>query len=349
MPPEEILILFRDWSEQADLVVEILRAWGMNVHADEPGSLRAEPSVSALRAAARLPLQEWEIEQVVRLLRNGQLCPEWPDCDHQALATAASVIQSTSVFRGVDQLLQELDRAAHDEIPSRNSNQRHSRELIMRGRELVKQLFDLLIPIEQSRTWSRQVAQLRNVARGLGLEKPGATALDTLWDFLDDHALVLDRLGLADRLLSWRNFLEEVEAIVAEIPVPAASSPWASIQVTTVNRAAGVQADHIILADLVEGSFPERASIEPFLALRAGDAPGLHCRTTYGKEMCRFLRVHGVRGEQPDPGLPHDQQQRTGTSPSGLPGSCSRPVDTGSRRSLPHSVFPDSSGAPGTL
>ena len=111
VPGEEILILFRNWSEQADLVVEVLRSWGLNAHADEPGSLQTEPAVSALRMAARLPLQEWETEQVVRLLRNGQVRPAWPNCDRLALASAASVIKATSAFRGRQQLLRELDRA----------------------------------------------------------------------------------------------------------------------------------------------------------------------------------------------------------------------------------------------
>src|SRR5208337_2907592 len=60
VPGEAILILFRNWSEQADLVVEVLRSWGLNAHADVRASLQAEPAVSALRMAARLPLQEGE-------------------------------------------------------------------------------------------------------------------------------------------------------------------------------------------------------------------------------------------------------------------------------------------------
>ena len=151
----------------------------------------------------------------------------------------------------------------------------------------------MLAPTEQARTWSGQVAQLRQVARGLGLDAAGATSLDTLWDSLDDHALVLDRLERGDELVTWSNFVEEMEAIVAEIPIDPTASAWGSIRVTTIVRAAGARADHVILAGLEEGSFPERGSIEPFLALRAGKVPDLPCRTAYGKEMCRFLRVLG--------------------------------------------------------
>jgi len=291
VPSEEILILFRNWSGQAELVVEVLRCWGLNAYSDERRSLQAEPIVSALRSAARLPLQEWETEQVARLLRNGQLRPAWPDCDRLALASAASVIKAASTFRGHQQLLRELDRALQQPPEPRNPPDR-----IRKARNLAERLFDLLTPMEQERPWSGHVAQLRQVARGLGLDASGATSLDTLWDCLDDHALVLDRLGRGLEPMTWSDFVAEMDAIVAEIRIDPTNPAWGSIRVTTVDRAGGAGADHVILADLEEGSFPERASIEPFLALRAGKTPDLPSRTAYGKEMCRFLRVLGSAG-----------------------------------------------------
>jgi hypothetical protein len=48
-------------------------------------------------------------------------------------------------------------------------------ERIRQARELVEQLFGLLGPMEQARPWSGHVAQLRQVARGLGLDAAGAT------------------------------------------------------------------------------------------------------------------------------------------------------------------------------
>ncbi len=291
VPGEEILILFRKWTEQADLVVEVLRSWGMDAAADERGSLQAEPAVSALRMAARLPLQEWETEQVVRLLRNGQVRPAWPNCDRLALASAASVIRAASTFRGHQQLLRELERSLQQPPDPRNPPER-----IRQARDLVERLFLLLIPTEQARPWSGHVAQLRQVARGLGLDAAGATSLVSLWDCLDDHTDVLDRLGRGVEPVPWSEFVAEMDAIVAEIRIDPTTSAWGSIRVTTVDRAAGARADHVILAGLEEGSFPERASIEPFLALRAGEAPDLSCRTVYGQEMRRFLRVLGSAG-----------------------------------------------------
>ncbi len=50
----------------------------------------------------------------------------------------------------------------------------------------------------------------------------------------------------------------------------------------------------MILADLEEGVFPDRASVEPFLALAAGAEPDLASRMAYGREMCRFLHALGA-------------------------------------------------------
>ena len=340
VPGEEILILFRNWSEQANLVVEVLRSWGLNADTDEPGSLRTEPAVSALRAAVRLPLQEWETDRVVRLLRNGQFRPAWPGCDRLALASAASVIQSTSAFRGRQQLLRELDRALLEHDHPRNPPER-----IRQAIDVVKRLFDLLVPLEQARTWSNQVAQLRQVARDLGLNVHGATSLDTLWDSLDDHALVLNRLGRGDVLVTWSNFVEEMETIAAETAIDPTAFDPGSIRVTTLERARGARADHIILADLVEGSFPERAerssrtwSFEPV------DGPDLACRTGYGKEMCRFLRA-GFRPARPDPDLSDNRWQGSGAAAGGVPRPASGPADSRQPGKLANGVFSVSSGA----
>ena len=109
--PEDILVVFRHWSAEADGVLETLRAWGVPAHADVSSAIEAAPAVSALRLAIRLPLEDWETELIVSLLRHGQFCPPWPGVHRHELATAAGAIKATLVFRGRGQLLLGLDRA----------------------------------------------------------------------------------------------------------------------------------------------------------------------------------------------------------------------------------------------
>ena len=107
--PDEILVLFRHWSDEADLVLETMQAWGIPAHADVHHALRSEPAVSALGLATSIPLQEWETELIVRLLRHGMIRPTWPGADQLALAGAASTIKASQVFRGREPLLRGMD------------------------------------------------------------------------------------------------------------------------------------------------------------------------------------------------------------------------------------------------
>ena len=109
--PEEILIVYRHWTDEAELALEMLRAWGLPAHAEIAGPLQGEPAAAALRLAASIPLHDWETELIIRLLRHGQFRPAWPGADRLGLARAASTIKATGVFRGSAQLLGSLDRS----------------------------------------------------------------------------------------------------------------------------------------------------------------------------------------------------------------------------------------------
>ncbi len=224
VPGDDVLVLFRKWSEQAAHVVDVLRTWEVSPHADEPEPLQLEAAVSVLLSAARLPGEDWETEQIVRLLRNGLVCPAWPECGPMVLASAASILRSVSTFRGREPLLRELDLAIeepdeHGPPPDR----------LRATRAVVGRLFGVLDQVRQARTWSGQAAELRLLARALGLDPgPGARAgagaggrLEALWDSLDDHALAIDSLGRGSDLLSWDDFVEELGAIAAEITMAA--------------------------------------------------------------------------------------------------------------------------------
>jgi ATP-dependent helicase/nuclease subunit B len=285
---EEILILFRHWSDEADLAVETLRAWGIPAHAEVPRPLRCEPAVSALRLAITIPLQEWETELIVRLLRHGMVRPAWPRADRLALATAASTIKASLVFRGREQLLRGLDmmlaRHAEDDVEYERAGQ---------ARAVAERLLEVLMPLDQPRRWADQVDELHRVAGELGMMDPSHSELDPLWDALDDQADMLERLGRGEQSWTWADFAAEIDAIVFEARVPPPVPAPGSILLATVDQAEGARASHLILADLAEGTFPARAAVEPLLALGPGDEPDRLSRLGFAREMLRFLRVLG--------------------------------------------------------
>jgi RecB family exonuclease len=291
--PEEILVLFRRWSDEADEAVETLRAWGLPAVALVPGPLAQEPAVSALRLAITIPLQEWESELVVRLLRHGQIRPAWPRTDRLTLSTAASTIQAIPVFRGHEKLVQELDRA----LARCETDAGIEAERIRQARAIAVRLFEVLSPLDQPRTWSAQVAELRRVSDALGVAAGHAEVLDPLWDALDDRSDVLERLGRDGTSRSWTQFVAEVGAVISEACAPLQAAAPGSIAVATVELAEGARARYVITAGLCEGAFPARAAVERLLNLAPGDEPDLATRQSFSREMMRFLRVLGSARE----------------------------------------------------
>ena len=55
--------------------------------------------------------------------------------------------------------------------------------------------------MDEPRPWSGQAALLRQVAGALGIGVGEVSELDPLWDALDDHSDVLERVGRGDRSL----------------------------------------------------------------------------------------------------------------------------------------------------
>ena len=300
--PEEIVILFRDWSEQADVAVEVLRAWGIPVQAEPIRPLSADPAVAALLLAIGLPIEEWVTERLIRLLRHGQVRPDWPGADPLSLAAAASVLKTSLVFRGRDPLRRKLDR-----IITEDKGRSVKAERARLARQIVEKFFAMLDPLVRSRTFAEQVEQLVRVAEVLGLGASDAArpagpqagsasdsdGLDALREALEDQADLLDRLGRGETPWSWPAFVREVESVVLELRAPAEPPRPGSVRMTTVDQVEGARARFIILADLAEGTFPAREAVEAFLALHPGAQPDAASRLAFSREMLRFLRVLG--------------------------------------------------------
>ena len=106
------------------------------------------------------------------------------------MAAAASVIKTSSVFRGREPLLRWLDRTIAD-----GKGRTVKAERARLARDLVAKLFALLAPLDQPRRFSAQVDQLVAIAETLHLGGSDGAALDQLRDALEDQADVLDRLG----------------------------------------------------------------------------------------------------------------------------------------------------------
>lgn len=298
IPPDEILVVFPRRDEQAEAAVEAMRGAGLLVGDDSATPLDRDPAVSATLQVSRLPLEDWEVELVVRILRNGQVRPDWQDVDRMAMAEAASMLRELSVFRGKAQILTALARAiARDEEGPNEAETRRRREKVAQARRAYPILEDLIGAVDSlnlSRPWSDHASGLRHATELLGIGRRDPRALEALWDALDDRAEVFDRLGRGTVAVTWRDFVEELTDLAAETPLPRPAPPPGSIRTATIDEIEGVRAGHVLVVGLEEGGFPRRPAVQRFLALKPGEEPDRAAREAYSAEALRFARVLGA-------------------------------------------------------
>lgn len=290
--PDDVLVVFPQWDDQADVVCETLRRAGLPVHDGAPRALDLDPSIAALLQAARLPLEDWETELVVRLLRNGQLHPAWEDAAGLGLAEAASAIHDAPVFRGSRQILKALARAMTR--AERDGRETHAAHRLQRAHRVAERLIATLDALNQPRPWSGHVLALKTAAAELGLGRRDGLALDALWDALDDRSDVLEKLGRGAESIGWSEFVGALGPLAAETPQPQPMAEPGAIRTASVDEVEGCRASFVLLVGLAEGSFPRRSSAQRFLATRPGEEPSASARLGHAKETLRFLRVLGA-------------------------------------------------------
>ncbi len=303
VPPDDVLIVFPSRDEQSEAAVEALRAAGIAVADSGAVPLDRDPAVAATLQTARLPLEDWEVDLVVRLLRNGRFQPDWKGADDKKIdrlapAEAASILQRSPVFRGKDRILAELARVIA--LPEEGANEAETKrrqETVARARRahpILKRLIETVDVLNRPRPWVEHAAGLRRAVESLGFADGGSPALETLWDALDDRAEVRDRLGRGAEATTWANFVEELTDVAAEVPRPRSAAPPGSIRTAAVDEADGARAPHVLVVGLTEGSFPRRDAVRRLLALKPGEAPDDAARLAYSAEALRFARLLGA-------------------------------------------------------
>ena len=289
VPADEILVLFRRWSDPAEVTVEMMRDWGIAIQVDAARPLARDPAVAALLLAIGLPTDDWSTDRLIRLLRNGHLKPGWPGSDPLSMAASASIVKTSSIFRGREPLLNWLDRRASD---GKGATLKAARARL--ARELIDRLFELLGRLDEPRPFADQMDRMFEAAESLGIGRgEDLPALDRFRESLEDRADALNQLGRGETPRKWSDFVKDVEALASDVTIPPCPASSPSVRISTLDDAEGARAGHIILADLAEGTFPAPDAVERFLAIRPGNRPDDETRRIYSREMLRFLRAIG--------------------------------------------------------
>lgn len=297
VPPEEILVVFRRWDDAAGLAADVAKAWGLPVAGGRWGPLASMPAVAALRLAAAVAAEDWDVARLVRLLRHGQVRPDWPElAEPLAMTRAATALTESRAFRGRDVVRDALRRAAVEPGPGDESpDLRRRRRRAARARiaeAIVGRLGSIYDTLARPGPWADQVDRLRRLADALGIGRvDGRPALESLYLALDEHGPALDGGKRAGRNWTWASFVREVDRVARELELPTGPEPVGAVRFATVDEAEGVRARHVILAGLVEGTFPAREAI---LSDRAAEPDDPEPSRSFGREMLRFLRVVGA-------------------------------------------------------
>ncbi|MFO0960468.1 MAG: PD-(D/E)XK nuclease family protein [Isosphaeraceae bacterium] len=291
--PEELAIVVSRHNEASREIARTLASWGIAASPPKPSKLAADPGVAALLLAMAIPAEDWDAVRLVRLLRNGQIRPRAGrgDADDPLrMAKAASAVRDLRIFRDRDRILEALHRQAHDDPDPTDPEDARRRVRIARARAawpIVRGLADLLNAEARAGRWDEQAARLGRIADRLGIDRD-RPAVDLLFGAIEDHGDALERLGGGDRIRSWIQFTQEIQALARDLDAPVATEPPSAVPIQAVEEVIGLKPRCVILADLVEGCFPDRAVVtldpEPDAA--------------YAREMARYLEALGLPSER---------------------------------------------------
>ena len=130
--------------------------------------------------------------------------------------------------------------------------------------QILDRLAKLLDGVDEPATWEDHVFRLDRLAGSLGFADMGAAnrPLETLLACLAEVSEIRLRLGRGSEMLRWGEFVDEVHSLVRVLAIPEGRAPAASVRITTVDAAAGVRAEVVILANLGEGTFPSREALD---------------------------------------------------------------------------------------
>jgi len=306
--PGEILILVPKEDDAAASIRSTLGSWGIPVAPGPDRRLATTPAVSALRLAIRLPVDDWDVAGLSRLLRNGAI--DWPRLglgDGFRRFEAANAICSTRVYRNRDKLRTALDRTIAE--AKVEGKQAESPKIAL---DAINRLSDRIDRVVRSGPWRAHLDRLQTLASDLGLNDG---ELAPLWDAIEDHAWVLDQVGAAIAAipLRWAEFVDRVERIIADAePIPAnPADRTGTVRVEVIGAVDAARASVVIVANLAEKTFPTPDSVplDPTrsVGLENGNPvevadPDLidvdpaetpHTNLAYAREMLRFLRAIG--------------------------------------------------------
>src|SRR5262249_16885395 len=278
VPAEEILITMRDVLSWGGLVGEVSDEYGIPNDVEGAEPLTRNPAVSLLLKALRLPEDDWPFAAVTALLRNSYFRPQWPEArlDADIPQLAEALLRLLGEPRGREAYLVAVRRWAarlppglEGQLPD-ESRRRRTHELARKCGPFLERFFHSwdhmpqVAPLAEHISWVRSFASDRGLSHTVGEES--GTGWQRLWDEVEQWR-TRDLLGMGagdvlagrKRLLDCKTFLRRLSALAAEAGLARTPRGPGRVRVLSAPLARHLDADHVFVLGLGEGSFPRLA------------------------------------------------------------------------------------------
>lgn len=311
--PEDVVVLFPDWTEQAVRTASTLRDWGVPCSGRPGVPLERDAGVSCLLSVAALPIERWDARRVAEVLRHGRLAPRWDaPSDSESLAGAARATIECRAFRDLPRLLEALERRATR--PPREGREARSFDRAQaqaRSAHAALTALGRLFAIAAG-TWDECVEQVDRLVETLGLDATDVGgAIERLRTALDEQGRLLAAIGEAGRVWSWTEFTFELRDVAREVQSAPEPPRAGTVRLATIDEAWGAEVPWRVVVGAAEGTFPTRAIVRSTWA-RAGSDHDWIDEAAAAREMRRFLDlacsttrrltvIHGAADEKGQP------------------------------------------------
>jgi RecB family exonuclease len=303
VPAGEILVSVRDLTPYADLLHEVFDEYGIPVDVEGTDALQRDPAVGLLLRALRMPEDDWPFSPVTALLRSNFFRPRWPEARHVADVPllAEALLRLLAEPRGREAYLEAARRWALREQPgledeqAQESRRRRTHNLARQCGPFLERFFRSWDDMPTTAPLGEHVRWLRVFAEDLGLADD-TRGWRCFWDEIarwqerDEHTR-------RPRALDRRTFQRRLQALAGSVGVARTVRGPGRVRVLSAELACDLDADHVFILGLGEGSFPSLASPSALLdeaqrqALRAEGLELTSLADRLPAEMLLFYRL----------------------------------------------------------
>jgi len=271
-PAREAALVTPDRALAHRVIAELAR-W--NVAVDDSGGqpLSGSPAATVARLAAALALDEPSPSDLLALLAHAAVAGGVADAERDAAIAAIElrVLRGLRPAGGLAGMLAILDKArAGDRPRPDDAASRVTETALVAGRTLLRRTIEALTPLSTlpaEAPLATFATAHADVLERLGLD-PLAIGRDRVVELLADIAASVPAAGFP---VSRRDYAGALDSLMQTETVRLPANPGAHIRILGLPEARLLEADCVVLAGLVEGSWPGDTRLDPWLnrAMRA--------------------------------------------------------------------------------